>query len=133
MLRHHEAAAGVDPHHQVVAAHVGRLDRGELDGAGIVDDDVEAAERLHSLVEGRLDRVLVANVAGDRKRLAAGLGDFRRCGVDCAFKLGMRCHRLGGDGDIGAVGGRLERDRQPNAARSAGDEQGLALQRHVIG
>ena len=39
--------------------------------------------------------------------LAAGLFDRRRGGVDGAFELGVRLDRLGGDGDIGAVGGRF--------------------------
>ncbi len=103
-------------------------DRRELDGAGIVHDDVDAAEMRRGLIECCLHRRLLAHVDGERQRIAAGLFDLGCGGVNGAFQLGMRLDRLGGDGDIGAVGGGFQRDRQPNAARAAGDEQGLALQ-----
>jgi hypothetical protein len=41
--------------------------------------------------------------------------------------------RLGGfrsDGNIGAVARGAQRDREPNAAAAAGDEQRLAFERH---
>ena len=105
-------------------------DRRELDGAGIVDHDIDAAEIARGRVDRGFHRGLVAHVDGERQRLAAGLFDRGGGGVDGAFELGMRLDGLGGDGDIGAVGGGLERDRETDAARAAGDEQGLALQRH---
>ena len=130
VFRHHEGAARVDPKHQIEALHVGLRGIGELDGAGVVDHDVEAAEMRHGLIEGRLHCGFLAHVDGERERVAAGLFDLGRGGVDGAFELGMRLDGLGGNGDIGAVGGGFERDREPDAARAAGDEQGLALQRH---
>ncbi len=83
-------------------------------------------------VERGFHRRLVAHVDRERQRAAAFLGDQRGGGVDGAFELGMRIDCLGGNGDIGAVGGGLERDRQPDAARAAGDEQRFALERHCI-
>jgi hypothetical protein len=56
--------------------------------------------------------------------------DFTGGGEDSAFELGMRLHGFRSDGDIGAVGGRFERDRKADAARAAGDEQGFAGKRH---
>ena len=38
----------------------------------------------------------------------------------------MRLVGLGGDGDVGAVARRAKRDRKPDAARGAGDEERLA-------
>ena len=116
--------------HQVEAAHVGLRDRRELDGAGIVDHDIDAAEMRRGLVERGLHRRFLAHVDLQRQRAAAGLFDLGGGGVDGAFELGMRLDGLGGNRDIGAVAGCFERDRQPDAARAAGDEQGLALQRH---
>ena len=81
-------------------------------------------------VERGFHRRLVAHVDRERQRLAAGFFDLRRGGVDGAFELGMRLDRLGGDGDIGAVGGGLERDGEPDAARGAGDEKRFSLERH---
>ena len=130
VLRHHEGAARVDRLHQVVALHVGLGDRRARDGAGVVDHDVEAAERRDRLLDGGLDRVLVAHIDDERQRPAAGLLDLLGGGVDRAFELGMRRLGLGGDGDVGAVARRPQRDREPDAARGAGDEQRLALERH---
>src|SRR5215472_16430383 len=50
--------------------------------------------------------------------------------MDRAFELGMRGLGLGRDRDIGAVAGGAQRDREPDAPRSAGDEEGLAFERH---
>ena len=130
VFRHHEGAARIDLMHQIEAAHVGLRNRRELDGAGIVDHDVDAAEARRGLVERGLHRGFLAHVDLQSQRPPAGFLDLGGGGVDGAFELGMRLNCLGGDGDIGAVGGGLERDRQPDAARAAGDEQGLALQRH---
>ena len=57
-------------------------------------------------IDRRLDGGFLAHVDGERQRVAAGLFDLRRGGVDGAFELGMRIDRLGGDRDIGAVGAR---------------------------
>jgi len=55
-------------------------------------------------------------------------GGFNRggSGVDGARQLRMRGAGLGGDGDVGAVGGGAERDGEAYAARGAGNEQSLA-------
>ncbi len=92
--------------------------RRELDRAGVVDDDVDAAEMRRGLVERRLHRRFLAHVDRERQCLAAGLLDLGRGGVDGAFELGMRVDGLGGDRDIGAVGGGLERDRQARCRAS---------------
>jgi hypothetical protein len=57
---------------------------------------------------------------------AAGAFDVFRRGVDGAGKLRVRFRGFGGDRDIGAVAGGAQSDRKPDAARGAGDEQGLA-------
>ena len=84
VLRHHERAARVDLMHQVEALHVGLRRRREADGAGVVDDDVDAAEGLDRPLDGLLDDLLVAHVDDERQRLAAGLFDFLRRRVDGA-------------------------------------------------
>ena len=101
-------------------------DRRERDGAGVVDDDVDAAELRRGLVDRLLDVGLVADVDDERQRLAAGALDVLGGGVDGAGELRVRLGGLGRDRDIGAVAGGAQSDRQPDAARGAGDEQGLA-------
>ena len=96
---------------------------GELDGAGIVDADVDAAETLDGLCHGLGHLRFLADVAQHRQRLAAGLLDLLGGGIDRARQLRMRLGGLGRDRDIGAVARGAQRDRQPDAARAAGDEQ----------
>ena len=67
-----ERAADVDRLHQVVALGLGLLDRREADRAGVVDEDVDAAEALGGLLDGGGDGVGVADVADDRQRAPAG-------------------------------------------------------------
>ena len=89
--------------HQVKPAHVGLGDWCSLDGARIVDHDVEAAEGRNGLVEGSLDLSLVAYIDRKRQRVAAGPGDLLRGSEDRARQLGMRLVGLRGDGNIGPV------------------------------
>ena len=116
--------------HQIEAAHV-RIDHWRaLDGARIVDHDVEAAERC----DGPLDRAfhlrLVAHIDRDRQGISAGFDDFLGGGEDGAGQLRMRLVGLGGDDNICAVTRGAQRDGKPDAARCAGDEQGAALECH---
>jgi hypothetical protein len=93
-------------------------------------DNVERAEAGHGLGNRALDRGLVAHIDDQRQGLAAGLFDCLRRRMDRAFELGMRGLGLGRDRDIGAVTGGAQRDRESDAARSTGDEEGLAFERH---
>jgi hypothetical protein len=92
--------------------------------------NVERAEAGHGLGNRALDRGLVAHIDDQRQGLAAGLFDCLRRRMDRAFELGMRGLGLGRDRDIGAVTGGAQRDRESDAARSTGDEEGLAFERH---
>ena len=102
----------------------------ELDRAGIVDDDVDAAEFLRRLVERVLHHGFVAHIDNQRQRLAAGALDLFGSGIDGAVKLWMRLGGFRRDGDIGAVARGAQRDRKPDAARRAGDEQCFSGKRH---
>ena len=82
------------------------------------------------LGEGADYHRLVADVDGKRQRLAAGALDLLGGGVDRALQLRMRRFGLGRDRDIGAVARGAQRNRKADAARGAGDEQGLAGKRH---
>ena len=62
-LGNKERAARVDLVHQIVALHVGLKRAGELDGAGIVDADVDAAERCDGLCDGIGDLRLLGRMS----------------------------------------------------------------------
>ena len=128
-LRAGIGAADIDAEHQVEALHRRGERAGEADGAGVVDQDVDAAEGLDGPRDGGRDRLLVADVAGEGQRAPAGGLDLRRGGVDRAGQLRVRRLGLGGDRDVGAVARGAQRDRQPDAARRAGDEQRAAGER----
>ena len=104
--------------------------------AGVVDDDVDAAERVE---RGLHDR-----------RAALGRGDASRCwrprrrrGLDLVDDVRGRARRRPGavdraaevvDDDPGAAAGELERVRPAEAATGAGDDRDLAVEteiRHV--
>jgi hypothetical protein len=125
-LRGQISAARVDLVHEVEALHVrlGRLR--QIDGAGVVDQDVDAAELLRGLRDGCGELGIVADVAKDRQPLAAGFVDLLGRGVDRAWELGMRLGRLGGNGDVRPVARRPQGDGQADASAAAGDEEGLA-------
>jgi hypothetical protein len=132
-LRAQERAARVDLVHQVVALHR-RLERaGERDGAGVVHEDVDATEGLDGLGDGGVDRRVLADVHGDRERLAARLLHVLGCRVDRARQLRVRLGRLGDDHDVRAVLGGAEADGVSDAAARAGDEERLAFQAHLSG
>jgi hypothetical protein len=96
----------------------------------LLTTNVERAEARDGLGDRARDRGLVAHVDNQRQGLAAGLFDCLRRRMDRAFELGMEGLGLGRDRDIGAVAGGTQRDREPDAARSAGDEEGLGFERH---
>ena len=81
-LAEDEGAARVDLLHQVEALHLELRHRREVDGGGVVDDDVDAAEALGGLLDRCGDPVGVADVADDRQRPPAHLLDLLRGGVD---------------------------------------------------
>ena len=131
-LRAGEGGAGVDRPHEVEALQRRLEGAGQADGAGVVDQHVDAAEGGDGLLDGALDLRLVADVGGDRQGAAARALDLLGRGVDGARELRVRLGGLGGDHDVGAVRRGPEADRQADAAARAGDEQGLAFEiRHA--
>ena len=133
VLRDHEGAARVDLVHQIEALHLGlRRRRSRLIAEALLTTmsmppNVSAVRAIASCDGG-----LVADVDGERQRLAAGRLDLLGGGVDRAFELRMRLGRLRGDGDVGAVARGAERDGEPDAARGAGDEERLAGEAHAV-
>jgi len=71
-LRAQEGAPGVDLVHQIEALHRRVEGAGEADGAGVVDQDIEAAKALDGLLDGVDDLLFEADIDLERQRLAAG-------------------------------------------------------------
>ncbi len=89
--------------HEVVALH-GRTGKpGEPDRARVVDDDVDTAEPLDGLGDGRLHFAFFAHVDLERQRLAAGGFDFFGRRIDGAGQFRVGDFRLRRDNDVGAV------------------------------
>jgi hypothetical protein len=82
-------AAHVDAEHQVEALHRrGRRGR-QADRAGVVDQDVDAAEALHRRLHRGGHGALVADVGLHRQRLAAGGLDLGRALYSVPGSLGL--------------------------------------------
>ncbi len=114
--------------HQVKAFHRRLGGAGQPDRAGVVDQDIDAAEMFRRLCGGRHDLFLFADIHLQRQRLAAGSLDRSGGGMDGAGQFRIGHTTLGRDHDIRPVAGSAQRDRQSNAPRGTGDEQCLAGQ-----
>ena len=95
----------------------------------LLTHDVDAAEVLDGGVDGALHVLFLAHVADHRDALAAGGLDVGHGGVHGAWQLGVRLGGLGQQHDVGALLGRAQRDRQPDAAAAAGDDEGAVGER----
>ena len=93
------------------------LERAVARGAGVVDDDVDLAERLHHLVVGALDVGRGADVGLHADHLLPFA--LRLDGVD---RLVERLAGARQDGDVGAGCGEPRRDREADALAAAGDD-----------
>ena len=58
--------------HEVESLHGRRLRSRQVDGARVVDDNVDAAKLFHSLLDGALDAGLVAYIHNARQSLSPG-------------------------------------------------------------
>ncbi|MEJ7717121.1 MAG: hypothetical protein WKF31_03840 [Thermoleophilaceae bacterium] len=112
-----ERAARVDGLHEVEALDRQVAGRAQVDGARVVHADVDAPEALHGLLDRARYLLLVADVADDGKRRAAGLLDLLRGGVDGPRQLRVRLVGLRHDRHVHPVLGQA-RWRWP--ARSPG-------------
>jgi len=118
-LRAGISAAHVDAEHQVDALHRCVQRAGERDGAGVVDENIDAAKARGGFSHRFPDGRLVTDIALQGQGVTAGFFDLRRRRVDGAgeFRVGVDC--LGRDRDVGAVARRAQRDGQADAARAA--------------
>src|SRR5262249_39673469 len=118
-LADEERALEVHPQHAVEIGLRQVEEIGAMDDAGIVDQDVEIAERAAGFGDHVLGVAGVADVGGHE----AGLGPRARRrlpggGVDV------------GEGDARTLGDVAAGDREPDAVRGAGDDRDLVLEPH---
>ena len=93
--------------------------------AGIVDHDVDAAERLDALRDEIPGVGVFAQIGRDGDDLAPGcLGDLLRGGLE-------RLLAARADGDVDAFLGQRQRDALADAFAAAGDQRGLAFELEV--
>ncbi len=102
---------------EVVDGHV--LERPDLDDAGVVDQHVDAAAIVGDPLDGPLDLRPIAEVALDRRGLAAQRLDVGGGPLELLFVAR-------GQDDVRALGRERPRHRQAESARPAGDEHGRA-------
>ena len=105
---------------EILALHM--LERTDLDDAGVIDYDVEAAEMGHDLLDSRLDLRAFEQVAGDGEDFATSLDEL---GPSPRQLVRIACEQ----GDPCALRAKLAREDQSQAARSAGDQDDLAGER----
>src|SRR5690606_25213720 len=119
LFRDEKGASRIDLVHQIVTLHIRFQRSGKLDRGSIVDADVYSTEPLDGLRHGFGHLGLVPYVAYDWQRPAPGLFDFFGRRIDGPRQLWMRLGRLGSNGNVGAVTGGAQCDRQTYAARTA--------------
>ena len=95
--------------------------------AGVVDEQVDAAEGLAGGGEGALHVALAGHVHRHGERLAAGVLDL----ADHRLRLVGRADVV--DRHRGAVRGELEADPLADARVAAGDERAAAVEQARIG
>ena len=103
----------------------GSVARCDLRGRGVVHHGVEGAEAAHHLVEQRGDLGLDAQVAGEQRRLAA-----RR--LDLGHDLVPRPRLRPTTATRAPLSREVQRRHLADAARRAGNDDGLAVQRHGV-
>src|SRR5438128_2643314 len=127
-LRTHEGAAGVHLVHQIEPLHRGIARVRQADRRRVVDQDIDAAECVDCARHGTLDVGLVPDVDGDWQRASARPFNLFRGRVNRAGQLGM--WRLGfrRDDNPRAIARRPERNRLPDAAAGACNEERLSCE-----
>ena len=125
-LGQEEGGLQVDVHH-LVPVLLGEVERvGAADDAGVVDQDVDAAERLHAAGTRRRAIGSVRGQVGlDRQEAAA------RAPATCALGLGRR--RAADGDDVGAGLRQRDGDALAEAGVGAGDEGDLAGEIEEVG
>lgn len=123
-LRHQEHALQIDAQHPVEVLFLQLQEVGGLDGPGIVDEDIDTAERLDRGGNHGLDLRLVANIALNDARRATGVSDR-------PLDIGGGIHGHVGNDHACALGGECLGTGTAYPLRRPGDNNRLVLESHV--
>ena len=122
-LRTRERAARVYALHQIVTPHWRGRRASKHDCAGIVHQNINAAEHAHRFVHRGGNRGFVTHIQLQRQRFAAGGVHFGRHAMYRAGQRRMRLGGLRGDDNIRAIAGATQRNFAADTAARARDEQ----------
>ena len=122
-------SARIDLMHQIETLHVEFVDAAQIDGAGVVDQNIDAAKGFDGFLHRRLDLIVEADIAGQRQRLAAGRFNLRRRRIDRAGDLGIFRNAFRRNGDLCAIARGAFGDGETDATAGAGDEKRFAFER----
>jgi len=100
-----EGASRVDRLDEIEALDIHVLNTDWVDGASVVDKNINTAKCLNCLVDCSLNTGSIANIALDGQSATTCLFNLLSGRVNCAFQIGLLGHGLGGNGDVGTVSG----------------------------
>ena len=129
LLRAQEGATGVDLLHQIITFHWRTGCAGEPDRAGVVHQDINAAEVLSRAMHGIHHSGFLTYVQYEGQGASTGLFHSLCGGVDSARKLRVATRSLRGNSHVGTISGGAQGDGFPDATAGTGDEKCLALER----
>ena len=130
-LRHHLPGHGLQREQQAlhvdgkdgVVAFLGDLeDGGEIEGRGVVDEDIDAADQPDGFADEMVDRGHVGDLERDRDGAVAEL---------VGQRAGLRSQPVGDD-DPRAFGGIAPADGGADAAGAAGHDRHLVPELHAV-
>ena len=125
-LRANEGSARINLLDQIEALDLHIFDASRIDSTCVVDEDIDASERLHRFIDSCLDAFGVPDVALDwQSPPTCGL---YLCGgrVDRTRQFRLLGHRLRCNGNVSAVFGAALGDLEADTARGPRDENGLS-------
>ena len=108
--------------HQIVALHGSLKRSGQVDGARIVDENIDSAKGLDGFIDGRLDQLFVTNVYDTGQCFAASRFDLFGSGLDGSIEFRVRFGSFSCDGDIGTIACGAKCDGFTDAAACASDK-----------
>ncbi len=121
-LNTHKGAARVDLVHEIEALQGGFPGPAQIDGTGVVDQNVDAAEMGCGLVRGSLNGIGVPDIDRQRQGLPTGPFNLFGGGVDGARQSWMGLPGFGRDHDIGTVAGCPQGDGLADSPAASSDE-----------
>jgi hypothetical protein len=100
------------------------LDLSRRGAAGVVDEHVESAKVSGRFSNGAAAIVRLGKISGDEQAAAADRLDLP------PYFFGRSIHMAGGDSEVRATAGQVDRNRGADAQRAARHESRLAIQIH---